>query len=592
MMTLIPAAPLRALSRLVAPALAIALSITVVACGGGGYLPSPVSLTDKRPLPAAFTERNAAAYSPYRDAECDDKTNPANAGCTRDLSDEIITPERVEQDLRLVQGAGIGVIRLFSSNLFGETVLSVIRGNGLDLKVQLGAYVFNPASAAVEAANQAELASTVDLANRYSDIVLAVSVGNETMVDFSFLQIPPATMARYIKQVRDAIVQPVTTNDNWYFWATAPNAVLDVVDFAAVHTYPLLDTFYSPDTWDWRQRDVLAEQRAAAMMDAAIASAKNEVGAVRAYLDRIGLSSMPIVIGETGWTAIDYNGDPTLGYRASPVNQKMYYERLLAWQAEPAGARPPVQIFYFQSFDEQWKSSDDGWGLFTRDRKARCVVQDVNPPSASWVYDTSESCDLADAVFFDPPVPGEPLAASVTRWVLFSDAPVLAGDLIATGRSFNPFATTVAPLTSATFAPDGGSESIEISPNPQAWGWGFFQSGPAVNLTGFEQGRVNLWVRTDGYPGRIEIGVWTDTEERVQAEAYLAIAPGDYGYCNDDRWCLVSIPVSAFVAANPKLDLRYVTAGFVISDIFERTGNQPGTSGLPKVYVDGMSWTR
>ncbi len=567
--------------RLSGFALAGALVLAIAACGGGGYLESPVSLTDKRPLPAAFIERTAANYSPYR-------TSLSEA----DLDGEVITPENVLQDLRLVQGAGVGVIRLFSSNRFGETVLSVIRNNGLDLKVQLGAYVFNPVDANGEAENQAELAATIDLANRYSDIVLAVSVGNEAMVDFSFLKIPPATMARYIKQVRDAVTQPVTTNDNWFFWADAPTVILDVIDFAAVHTYPLLDTFYNPDTWDWRQRDVPREQRAAAMMDAAIASAKREVGVVRDYLDRLGLSSMPIVIGETGWTAIDYNGDPTLGFRASPVNQKMYYDRLQAWKAEPASGKPPVQIFFFQSFDEQWKSSDDGWGLFTRDRKARCVVQDRNPPSAEWVYDTSVSCDPATAVFFDPPVTGAPLDASVSRWVLFSDAPAATGDLLATGRSFNPFATTVAPLTSATAAPDGGIQSIEITPNPQVWGWGFFQSGPAVNMTGFEQGRVNLWVRTNGYPGKLEIGIWTDTEEREQAEAYIAVAPGDYGYCTDDRWCLVSIPVADFLAVNPRLDLRYVTAGFVVSDIFERTGKAPGTTGLPKVYVDGMSWSR
>lgn len=567
--------------RFAAFALAALLTIVVAACGGGGYLDSPVALTERRALPAEFTSRTAAAYSPYRTALSE-----------ADLDGEVITDANVLQDLRLVQGAGVGVIRLFSSARFGETVLRVIRENGLDLKMQLGAYVYNPVNATVEAQNQAELASLIDLSTRYSDIVLAVSVGNEAMVDFSFLQIPPAVMARYIKQVRDAVTQPVTTNDNWYFWATAPNAVLDVVDYAAVHTYPLLDTFYSPDTWDWRQRDVPAAQRADAMMDAAVQSAKNEIATVRNYLDRIGLSTMPIVIGETGWTAIDYNGDPTLGFRASPVNQKMFYDRLAAWKAEPAGNKPPVQIFYFQSFDEQWKSSDDGWGLFTRDRKARCVVQGMNPPSADWVYDTSVSCDPATAVYFDPPIPGEPLADNISRWVLFSDAPAAAGDLVAAGRSFNPFATTAAPLTSATAAPDGGSQSIAITANPQPWGWGFFQAGPAVNMTGFENGHVNLWIRTDGYPGRLEIGVWTDTEEREQAEAYIAITAGDYGYCTNDQWCQVSIPVADFLAANPRLDLRYVTAGFVVSDIFDRTGKPQGTSGLPLVYVDGMSWTR
>lgn len=572
---------LGAVRRVLAPALAAVLALTVVACGGGGYLDSPVSLTERRVLPAEFTSRPAAAYSPYR-------TSLSEA----DLNSEVITPENVLQDLRLVQGAGIGVIRLFSSRAFGETVLSVIRNNALDLKVQLGAYVFNPTTADVEAINQAELASTIDLANRYSDIVQAVSVGNETMVVWSFLAIPPETMGRYIKQVRDAVRQPLTTNDNWAFWSSAPKAVLDHVDFAAVHSYPVLDTFYAPDTWDWRQKDVPAEQRAAAMMDAAIASAKNEVGKVRTYLDRMGLGSLPIVVGETGWSAVDYAGNPTLNYRASPVNQKMYYERLLAWKAESASSKPPVQIFFFQSFDEQWKSSDDGWGLFTRDRKARCVVQDKNPASSTWVYDTSANCDIANAVYFDPPVPPAPLDASVSRWVLFSDAAVATGDLIASGRSFNPFAGTTAPLTTATAAPGDGTRSIEITANPQPWGWGFFQAGAATNMSGFADGYVKLWIRTNGYPGKLEIGVWSDTEDRTQAEAYVTIENGQYGYCTNDTWCQVSIPVSAFLAANPALDLRLITAGFVISDVYSRTGKNEGTAGLPKVYVDGIHWSR
>jgi hypothetical protein len=113
-----------------------------------------------------------------------------------------------------------------------------------------------------------------------------------------------------------------------------------------------------------------------------------------------------------------------------------------------------------------------------------------------------------------------------------------------------------------------------------------------VNLSGFALGHVKLWIRTDGYPGKLEIGVWSDSEDRSQREAYVAIEAGQYGYCTDDRWCQVSIPVSAFVAANPALDLRLVTAGFVISDVYDRTGKAQGTTGLPKVYVDGIRWTR
>ena len=89
------------------------------------------------------------------------------------------------QDLRLIRATGIGTIRLFSSTAFAETVLTVIRDNNLDLKVMLGAYPNPVGSLAAEAGNLAELAKCIDLANRFPTIVAAVSVGNETMVEWS-----------------------------------------------------------------------------------------------------------------------------------------------------------------------------------------------------------------------------------------------------------------------------------------------------------------------------------------------------------------------------------------------------------------------
>ncbi|NJR20087.1 MAG: hypothetical protein HC777_00280, partial [Hyphomonadaceae bacterium] len=125
-----------------------------------------------------------------------------------ELASEVITPANVLQDLRLIRATGIGTIRLFSSGRFAETVLTVIRDNNLDLKVQLGAFPNPVNSLADEASNLAELAKCIELANRFPTIVLAVSVGNEKMVEWSAAKIDPVTMARYIKSVRDAVKQP------------------------------------------------------------------------------------------------------------------------------------------------------------------------------------------------------------------------------------------------------------------------------------------------------------------------------------------------------------------------------------------------
>ena len=562
----------------------VVLTLCLVACGGdsGGYTPSPVSVTDRRPLSTAFTTRTAVSYSPYRSATSES-----------DLGREVITAANVRQDLLLIRAAGIGMVRLFSSRAFAQTVLTVIRDDNLDIRVMLGAYVNPVGSAANEADNQAELDKAILLANQFRAIVEAVSVGNETMVVWSTHRIAPVTMAGYIRKVRAAIAQPVTTDDNWLFWAAVPKVIADVVDFAAVHTYPLLDTFYDPLLWDWRFKTTAANQRAAAMTAGAISEAKRQFGEARAAFDRLNLPEFPMVIGETGWTARDAGGGPVLNFRAHPVNQKMYFDALQAWAAEGRRtAHGPKAMFYFQAFDEAWKQGDDGWGLFNKDRQARYTVQGLGTCGVTWVCEAG-NYSASDALSWVAPT----VAAAVTasRYTLYAEA-VVAGEARATGLRWDPFALTSYRDDTSTAAPGDGSTSFEVTPNPVNFGWGLFlYSGAGVteNLSAYATaGRLNFSVKSDSYPGKIEVGISTDTEGRDIQEAFVQIGPGDYGYCNTNNWCQVSIPVSAFLAANPKLDLRMVSFRFTIADRFSFTGKPQNTTGLPKISVDAVYWSK
>ena len=572
----------RAMHLILAAAAAVVLVSTFAACGGGGYTESPVSVTDRRALSSDFTTRAAISYSPYRSSRNESE-----------IGSELITPANVLQDLRLIKATGIGTIRLFSSRAFAETVLSVIRDNNLDLLVMLGAYPNPVTGQAAEADNQAELSKCIELANRFKTIVAAVSVGNETMVEWSTHKIDPVVMAGYIKRVRSAITQPVTTDDNWLFWSKVPKVIADVVDFAAVHTYPLLDTFYDPTLWDWRFKATAAGARPAAMIAGAIAEAKRQFSAARDAFDRLNLPQFPMVIGETGWVARDAGGGPVLSYRAHPVNQKLYFDALQVWAAE--GRRTdhgPKAMFYFQAFDEAWKQGDDGWGLFNKDRQARYAVQGLGTCGVTWDCEAG-SYTAADAVSWVAPVIAPAVAAS--RYTLYSEATV-AGEARATGLSWDPFALTGYRDDPGTAAPGDGSTSFEITPNPLDYGWGLFyysKTGVTENLSAYATtGRINFAVKSDSYPGKIEIGISTDTEDRDVQEAYVRVGPGDFGYCNTNAWCNVSIPVSAFIAANPKLDLRMVSFRFTIADRFEKTGKPLNTSGLPKISIDAVHWSK
>lgn len=578
----LPRMPQRALQRTLAAAMVAALAATfTTGCGGGGYTPTAVSQSDRRELPQSYVTRAAVNYSPYRTSRGPD-----------DLAAEVITPANVLQDLRLVQATGMGTIRLFSSRAFSQTVLEVIRDNRLDLKVQLGMWINPVNSVAAESDNQAEIAKGVALATQFRTLVDVVSVGNETMVEWSGHRVAVPDMARYLAQVRKAVTQPVTTNDNFLFWKSVPTAIAEVVDFAAVHTYPFLDTFYNPSVIDWRQKSVATDQRAAAMVAAIVSLAKSQAGEARAGLDSLNLADMPMVIGETGWTAVDTAGGPSLAFRAHPVNQKMYFDAMQTWAIEGRkDAKGPKAVFFFQAFDEQWKQGDDGWGLFNAKREARFAVQPLGTCGATWTCEAG-TYTLADAVKWVPPTLSPAITAN--RYTVAADT-ITAGEVRATGRAVAPFANSAFRATADGGAsPDGGLH-LEITPNPLNYGWGVLDypvAGLPVNLSNFANGRLNFLVRSDSYPGQIEVGISTDTEDRDIQEAYLQIGPGEYGYCNTNNWCQVSIPLSAFVAANPKLDLRYLISHLIIADRFAFTRKPLNTTGLPQVRIDGHHFTR
>jgi len=575
--------------------LATLLATLLLACGGGGSV--PYTGVGIRALSPEFTARKAISYSPYRTSECERPDQ-----CAKSLSTEIITKVNIKQDLDLLMAAGFRLIRLYDpyDNVARQT-LEVIRDNNLNLKVYLGVTDIFPGA---DAANRALLARLVTLANEFKSIVLVVSVGNENMVSWSFKKMAPAVMADYIKTVRDQITQPVTTDDNYKFWASAPTVITDVIDFAALHTYDELDTYFDPKRWDWKFKDVPAAQRAVAMMDGAIAETKRQYVEGRSFLDSKGLSYIPMVIGETGWNAVDLG---RLNFRAHPVNHKMYLDRLAAWADEGKTGAGPKAIVYFEAFDEKWKQSDDGWGLFNKDRQARYAIQAINTDnspagSATWVWETVIAANdangdgqytLADATYFQPPVVNAPITAST--FMLYTDNAPGASEVRPANLFWDAFdgTTAVAPEVNTASAPGDSPHSIEITPHPAGFGWGFLRqshTGVTDNLSNFAAtGSLNVWISTT-YPGKIEIGIGTDTQDRVGQEAYLQIQPGNYGYCNTGAWCKVSIPLKDFLTKNPQLDLSLVTLRFVISDVYSRTGNAPGSTA--KLYIDRIYWAK
>ena len=579
-------------------ALVVACVALLAACGGGGEVvvavpATAVSTTNLRVLPAEYLARKAVSYSPYR---------TGNRDLEKATLSDAAMKFNIKQDLDLLVAGNFRLIRLFdSSDEVAKRTLEVIRDNNLDIKVQLGSYpnswkyALNPVVAAdIRAKNLQELDRQVALATDpvFKNIILAVSVGNETMVSWSPVPIAPADMAVYIKSVRDRVSQPVTSDDDFQFWREAPKIITDQVDFVATHMYPEIFTQY-PDGlfyYDWKQEGVAAgPARAVAMMNIAMAKTREVYQMVRDRLDRNGLTVVPVVITEVGWNAVDKG---KLRFRAHPVNQKLYYDRLTTLRAEGRVGPGPANIFYFEAFDEPWKQGDDGWGLFNVNREARYVIQNLYSPA---IWEAGTFTD-ANAVFFTPPVPGPLFAAS--KYTLYSDAP---GATVVTGLNLNAFDGSTALRADVAVAPAqpalsaDGTVAREITPAPKDYGWGLLYDAPnygSANLKSFEaSGAITFLVKTL-YPGKIEIGISTDTVTGDVQETFLQFGSGDFGYQNDGNWHLVSIPLQSFLAVNPKLDLSMVLMRFAIADRYSFTGKALNSNITTKITIDGIQWSR
>jgi len=552
----------------------------LTACGGGGVVPGTRDASVLRPLPTAYLARHAVCYEGYRGA------GPGS---------ETVTNAQLLQDLTLLAQGNLTLLRLYNSDDMSLRTLQLIQNNHLDIKVQLGCWInseqYASASAlpTIEAANQVNIANCIAQANAYPDIVLTVSVGNESMVSWSGQPNTTTRMAAYLAQVRPAITQPVTTDDSYEYYAVAKPDVLNNIDFVSLHTYAFTDTLYG--LYDWKQANVPAEQRAAAMMAAALTREQRNFQTASTYLASTGYAALPIVIGETGWKAVVTNNELE---RAHPVNAAMYYNLLEAWRISGTG---PKNIFWFEAFDEPWKGGDDGWGLFNVGRQARYVVRGIYP-SSIWEPGNYTS---ASASYYIPTVQSAPITAS--RFTLYAEIPVSGEALSGQAPAWAPWTWGSAVPTTTTASE--GTTSMLITPGPLDWGWGvaMAHNNYADDLSAFNGGYLNFSVKTT-YPGLLLFGFQTGNLIDLNLwNVFIPVGSGSYGYYNDGAWHNVKIPISDMLVwggpgsglpqpNSAALDLSRVTVPFVLADIYSSTGKAYKSNINTPIYLDNIYWSK
>jgi exo-beta-1,3-glucanase (GH17 family) len=286
-----------------------------------------------------------------------------------DRGDGAVNPsyEETLEDLKILsEEAGFRLIRVYDSGENSEMVLRVIRENNINIKVLLGIWLRAELSnhetcewltepipdeelQENKKLNLTEIEKGIKLANEYKDVVLAVNVGNEALVDWNDHKVDTDTIISYVHQVKQSIEQEVTVADNYKWWADHGTELAKAVDFVSIHVYPV-----------WEGKDI---------NEGLSYSIENVMEVQNA------LPGARIVITEAGWPSVASE----FPERVNEEKQMQYYNEIMAFAKENN-----ITTFIFEAFDEDWKGNPanmDGaekhWGLFNINRKPKKVMQHI-----------------------------------------------------------------------------------------------------------------------------------------------------------------------------------------------------------------------
>lgn len=289
---------------------------------------------------------NAICYSGFREGQSPD-------------SGVYPSYEQVKEDL-LILKENWKYLRLYDCDKHTETVLEVVSKEGLDFQLMLGAYIGAEMNnlgcpwggvytedqlLKNKVANLERIEKLIELTNKYSDIVFAISAGNEATVDWTDHYVPERKVIEYVRMLKKATNKPVTFCENYVPWQNKLKKLAQEVDFISIHTYPV---------WEYKN-----------IHEALDYTKHNLASVANLYPEK------PIAITEAGW-ATNSNGRGIEPANVSEDFQDVYINDLLKWSKAEA-----LLTFVFEAFDEPWKGSPEPlepekhWGLYKVDRQPK-----------------------------------------------------------------------------------------------------------------------------------------------------------------------------------------------------------------------------
>lgn len=290
-------------------------------------------------------------YGPHRDGQGPDSAQQP-------------TREQIREDLHIM-AKHWRMVRMYGQGEAARWTAEIIREDRLPLKLFAGIWIaaevhlndkgdVTARDGKLAVLNRKQVADGIKLANDFPDVVIALGVGNETQVNWSAYRTTSEVLLGYIREVRIAVKQPVSTCDDYNFWNKPESVkIAEECDFIALHAYAMWNKQLLADALPWTR--------------AQISAVKGLHPNRSVILTELGWATQK---GTEGYQAVGIVGEP------GEHQQELFFRALEHWAT--AVSQP---YFYFEAFDEKWKGGsapnevEKHWGVFNSDRSPKLVMQ-------------------------------------------------------------------------------------------------------------------------------------------------------------------------------------------------------------------------
>ena len=259
-------------------------------------------------------------------------------------------PQHVEEDLQLLADKTHS-IRTYSSLGGMEPTPEMARKYGLSM-IQGGWLGFGVGD------NKKELAALIKSANAHPDVVKRVIVGNEVLLRG---EMDVERLIAYIREVKQAVKQPVSYADVWSMYMKYPQLIKEV-DFITIHILPY-----------WEDEPISVD-KASEHLEKIVRQVEDEARGIA--------PGKPILIGESGWPSA---GRQRGMAEPSVVNAAKFIRGMIQ-----VANRHGFDYNIVEAFNQPWKSNLEGvvganWGLFSADREPVFPLTGLVSENPQWL---------------------------------------------------------------------------------------------------------------------------------------------------------------------------------------------------------------